>query len=68
VTDILDEAQAIEELWRAAAISRARARPRDQSEDFCVRCGTTIPEARRAAAPGCKHCIGCRQELEDQRT
>jgi len=30
----------------------------------CEECGELIPEARRLAAPGCRYCISCQQELE----
>ena len=68
MSDILDEAQDIETAEREAAIARARISQRDPSEEFCMRCGVEIPEARRVAVPGCKHCVDCRQELEEQRT
>ena len=32
----------------------------------CHACGDTIPEARRRAMPGCKHCVDC-QEIFDRR-
>ena len=30
----------------------------------CEECGEAIPEARRAAVPGCRCCTACQQEIE----
>ena len=47
-------------------IERARSRlPQGPSLEACEECGTTIPEARRAALPGVRLCVPC-QEAQDQ--
>jgi len=47
-------------------VRRARSRlPHGESAASCERCGEPIPDARRAALPGVRLCIGC-QEQEDQ--
>lgn len=30
----------------------------------CIDCGMEIPEARRAAVPGCVRCVGCQKSKE----
>lgn len=66
MTDIFDRATEIEELHRSTALSKwteqqAQTAP---SAHECEECGETIPEARRLAAPGCRRCIHCQQEIE----
>ena len=49
-------------------VRRAQSRlPQGESAVSCEQCGERIPEARRAALPGVRLCIGC-QEQEDLRT
>jgi phage/conjugal plasmid C-4 type zinc finger TraR family protein len=49
-------------------VSRARSRlPQGESLHQCANCGAAIPEARRAAVPGVRLCIGC-QESDDRDT
>jgi phage/conjugal plasmid C-4 type zinc finger TraR family protein len=36
------------------------------SAEWCESCGVDIPEARRAAVPGCQTCIDC-QQLRERR-
>ena len=48
-----------------SAVQLARSRlPNGRSLTHCVRCGATIPEARRAAMPGVRYCVTCQSELE----
>ena len=66
MTDLYDRAAEIEQLHREAALSRQAeksAAPAVSAYD-CEECGEPIPEARRQAAPGCRCCIDCQQELE----
>jgi phage/conjugal plasmid C-4 type zinc finger TraR family protein len=35
--------------------------------EYCGSCGIDIPEARRAAVPGCQLCIDCQQIRELKR-
>ena len=47
-------------------IRRAQSRlPQGDSLTHCARCGSAIPEARRAAVPGVRLCIAC-QEAQDR--
>ena len=50
---------------RAAQVGRASAAVRGHGADECVRCGDTIPAARRAAAPFAARCVDC-QELQEK--
>jgi phage/conjugal plasmid C-4 type zinc finger TraR family protein len=44
----------------ADAIASARRNlPAGESLHRCEECGTEIPEARRAALPGVRRCVGC---------
>lgn len=46
-------------------VARARRNlPRGESLFFCEECGERIPEARRAALPGVRLCVDCRQEAD----
>jgi phage/conjugal plasmid C-4 type zinc finger TraR family protein len=45
------------------AVNRARDRlPRGESRGHCAECGKAIPEARRAAVPGVRLCVGCQAQ------
>ncbi len=47
-------------------IDRAKSRlPQGPSLTHCADCGAGIPEPRRAAIPGVRHCVAC-QEASDQ--
>jgi phage/conjugal plasmid C-4 type zinc finger TraR family protein len=47
------------------AVERARGQlPRGASLSECEECGEAIPEARRKAVPGVRHCVAC-QQAED---
>lgn len=49
------------------AIARARrALPMGESLVYCEECDAPIPEARRQAVPGVRHCIACQQVFEQQ--
>lgn len=41
--------------------------PIGESAKYCVECGEEIPEARRLALPGVKHCIPCQTERDKQK-
>ena len=50
------------------AVERARqALPSGESLTHCEECGVAIPEARRLAMPGVRHCVPCRSELDRNR-
>jgi phage/conjugal plasmid C-4 type zinc finger TraR family protein len=65
MADICDEAQEREETNRqdALAATRRRLKPTGESAYFCHSCGERIPDQRRAAVPGTKHCVFCTQQL-----
>jgi phage/conjugal plasmid C-4 type zinc finger TraR family protein len=47
-------------------VQRVQSRlPRGPAATHCTECGTEIPEARRAAAPGARLCVSC-QDAEDR--
>jgi phage/conjugal plasmid C-4 type zinc finger TraR family protein len=48
------------------AIKRAKSQlPTGPSLESCAECGAAIPEARRAAIAGVRHCLPC-QEAKDK--
>jgi len=48
-----------------SAVQLARSRlPGGESLTHCEECGVAIPEARRKAMPGVRHCVRCQSELE----
>jgi len=50
------------------AVNRARSEmARGESLHECEECGATIPEARRTAVPGVRHCIECQEAAEVRR-
>jgi phage/conjugal plasmid C-4 type zinc finger TraR family protein len=68
--DIADRAAEIEDMFRAAALRKARTRPADalpagmDSASECAQCGDEIPAARRAAVPGVMLCAFCQSRAE----
>jgi phage/conjugal plasmid C-4 type zinc finger TraR family protein len=71
MADAADRAAEREFYLRQEALARALAtRPvtsqTGQSRHTCEECGTTIPQARRAAVPGVRLCVACQTELEQQ--
>jgi len=51
------------------AVRAARERlPTGDSATHCRECDAPIPEARRAAVPGVKLCVACREALDDAGT
>jgi phage/conjugal plasmid C-4 type zinc finger TraR family protein len=46
-------------------INRARSKlPAGESAKTCDECGAAIPEARRQALPGVRHCVACQETLD----
>ncbi|HDT1605140.1 TPA: TraR/DksA family transcriptional regulator [Enterobacter sichuanensis] len=64
MADIIDTAAEIEELQRNAALSAHRVNRNAVSAEYCAECGEDIPEARRAAVPGCQTCAECQSIKE----
>lgn len=47
------------------AIERARAQlAKGPGSSHCQECGVEIPEARRKAVAGVRHCVACQEELD----
>ena len=65
MTDLFDEAQAIEQQMRDIALREQARRAglagktMSDSATECMDCDTPIPEARRWAVPGCQRCVEC---------
>jgi phage/conjugal plasmid C-4 type zinc finger TraR family protein len=52
----------------ADAVERARSRlPSGESLEHCEECGCDIPEARRQAIVGVRHCVACQQAIDQRR-
>ena len=66
MTDILDQAAEVEQNRRDEAWAKWAAAQQAQipAAYECEECGEPIPEARRQAAPGCRCCVDCQQEVE----
>lgn len=67
MADITDRATEREQRDRdIAMVLMARAQLHGESATHCVSadCGEAIPEARRAALRGVRHCITCAQLIE----
>ena len=48
------------------AVKRARSGlPTGKSLASCEECGAAIPEARRLAMPGVRHCVSCQTQLDE---
>ena len=49
------------------AVRRARSRlPHGEGLTRCRECDAPIPEARRQAVPGVRHCVACQAELDEE--
>lgn len=64
MADIIDNASALEDLQRDAALSMHRINRNAVSAKHCESCGEDIPEPRRVAVPGCKTCSDCQRLIE----
>lgn len=69
MSDLVDDAQVLEEAERDDALARIRRRVthgdwRDLSAAECVECSEPIPDQRREAVPGVQTCVDCAQALE----
>jgi len=61
----LEQAEKFETMFREHGILAARAQlPRGESKTHCEECEEPIPEARRQAVKGCKHCVDCAELLQ----
>lgn len=64
MADFADDASAVEELQRNAALSAHRINRDAVSAVNCEECDEKLPEARRKAYPGCTMCVECLAALE----
>ncbi len=64
MADFADDASAVEELQRNAALSAHRINRDAVSATHCSDCGYAIPELRRMKVPGCQRCASCQQDSE----
>ncbi|MFH2476666.1 TraR/DksA family transcriptional regulator [Citrobacter freundii] len=64
MTEIIDQASALEEMMREQAIQAHRINRDAVSATHCVECDEELPEARRKAYPGCTMCVECQGEQE----
>jgi len=64
MADFADDASAVEELQREAALSAHRINRDAVSATHCSECGEDIPVLRRVNVPGCQRCASCQQDSE----
>lgn len=64
MADFADDASAVEELQRNAALSAHRINRDAVSATHCIDCGEDIPDLRRVKVPGCQRCASCQQDSE----
>ena len=69
MSDWIDQAQALDEALRTAALAEQAQRSDSlrgtrESAACCDECGVTIPEARRLQLPGVRLCVECQQDAE----
>ena len=63
MADEIDRAQEYQTTDIAHAVARVK-RYAGVSATHCEACGDQIPNARRAALPGCQNCVTCQEELD----
>lgn len=64
MTDIIDNASALEDLHRDAALSMHRLDHSAVSATHCIECDEALSDERRKAYPGCTMCVECLGEQE----
>lgn len=67
MTDMLDQAQLLEEMERAEGVRAVSDALAAEGTASCDRCGDEIPAARRAAFPAARRCLACQELVEWQR-
>lgn len=67
MTDMLDQAQQLEEMARAEGVRLVNAAMAATGSAHCVTCGDAISAARRAALPAATRCIDCQARAEGNR-
>ena len=64
MTEIIDQASALETMMREQAIQAHRINRDAVSATHCVECDEDIPDLRRVKVPGCQRCASCQQDEE----
>ena len=64
MTDILDRAQALEQMHREIALKQRVTMTHQESAYYCEDCGEEIPQPRRAAVRGVIRCVACQGNHE----
>ncbi|MDB5432408.1 MAG: transcriptional regulator, TraR/DksA family [Caulobacter sp.] len=64
MTDVLDQAQQVEEAEREASIALAVAPLKGEGSADCGGCGDPIEALRRAAMPSARRCAECQAARE----
>jgi len=64
MTEIIDQASALETMMREQAIQAHRINRDAVSATHCVECDEPLSDARRKAYPGCTTCVRCQEEWE----
>ena len=64
MTEIIDQASALETMMREQAIAAHRLNHNAVSATHCEECDDQLSEERRQAYPGCTMCVDCQGELE----
>lgn len=64
MADIIDNASALEDLHRDAALSMHRLDHSAVSATHCIECDEALSDERRKAYPGCTMCVSCAEERE----
>ena len=67
MTDILDQAQKLEELQRKVALKNRFQAVHRPSLTHCQDCDEPIPEKRRRMINGCTRCVDCQAIYELKR-
>lgn len=60
----IERAEEFERRQRDAAVARIQRNLAGLGEEFCIRCGERIEEARRMALPSAKRCVDCQGNIE----
>ncbi len=64
MTEIIDQASALEDMMRDHAIQAHRLNHSAVSATHCIECDEELPEAFRKAYPGCTMCVDCQADAE----
>jgi phage/conjugal plasmid C-4 type zinc finger TraR family protein len=70
VSDVIDDAQALELLERESGLAAVRARlpaSEEPGPEDCDLCANEIEAERRAALPGVRTCVVCQEARERRR-